>query len=136
MVSAKTIHKAFRIHKTLFFKQNPLIREPPNIKHAQRIEFNATLSMFFVFQKPSPPQVKPISIDEHQPKLPKPPVVDPKRAGSGKRRARPKLLSAISQDGQPSKKHINSKILPDLCNYTALNRLICQYFSNTFNVHV
>ncbi|XP_030851091.1 armadillo repeat-containing protein 2 [Strongylocentrotus purpuratus] len=50
--------------------------------------------------KPSPPpSLKKISIDDHCPKLPKPPTIDPKRGGSGQRRARPKLLSALSQDG-------------------------------------
>nr|XP_054752945.1 armadillo repeat-containing protein 2-like [Lytechinus pictus] len=49
--------------------------------------------------KPSPPPIKQISIDDHCPKLPKPPSIEPKRGGSGQRRARPKLLSALSQDG-------------------------------------
>lgn len=51
--------------------------------------------------KPSPPPIKQISIDDHCPRLPKPPSADPKRGGSGQRRPRPKLLSALSQDGQP-----------------------------------
>ncbi|XP_071492029.1 LOW QUALITY PROTEIN: armadillo repeat-containing protein 2-like [Diadema antillarum] len=50
--------------------------------------------------KPAPPPVKPISVDDYAPRLPKPPSADPKRAGSGKRRPPPKLRSALSQDGQ------------------------------------